>query len=215
MESPVKKLISSGAAVEVIKTDKKFSRIKTQEGMDGWIKTQFLTQDEPAVRKIERLEKALQEALTKNSLLSNTVPEASVTNKTSEQVLSDMLLSDKEREAYEETIDILQEELKAWEQLDFQDKQTQKKQAEKNNQQLKERLSMIASLAMGKEVTSSQFDVSTLVELPEIIDSSEYNILKLFKKNYLILAMVSGLSFLLGIFVMDVFNRRRHGGYRV
>lgn len=48
---------------------------------------------------------------------------------------------------------------------------------------------------MDEEVASNQFDVSTLIELPTIIDSSDTNIFKLFKKNYLIMAIVSVLSF--------------------
>lgn len=204
LKSPIKELLTIGTAVEVIKTDKEFSQIKTPEGTTGWVKAQFLTTDEPSELKVDKLEKALQEAL------SNNASQASITDATSDQ-----LFTYEQKQTYEETISTLQEELKAWEQLDSQDRQAQKIQAEKNNQQLKERLSMIASLAMGKEVSDSQFDVSTLIELPRIIDSSDHNILKLFKKNYLVLAMVSGLSFLLGIFVMDAINRRRHGGYRV
>ncbi|NOQ78623.1 MAG: TIGR04211 family SH3 domain-containing protein [Gammaproteobacteria bacterium] len=211
LESPIKKLIASGMAVEVIKTEKEFSLIKISDGTEGWIKARFLTQDEPSRLTVDKLEKALQDALNNNSISdSAAASQAPVTDTASEAQLSD-----EERAAYEETVSALQEELKAWEQLDAQDKQAQKIQAEKSNQQLQKRLSMIASLAMGEEVASNQFDVSTLIELPTIIDSSDTNIFKLFKKNYLILAMVSGLSFLFGIFVMDAFNRRRHGGYRV
>ena len=212
LESPIKKLIASGMAVEVIKTEKEFSLIKTSDGTEGWIKARFLTQDEPSSLTVDKLEKALQEALNNNNSLSDsaTASETPVTDTASEA-----LLSDEERAAYEENIATLQEELRAWEQLDSQDRHAQKIQAEKSIQLLQKRLSMIASLAMGEDVASNQFDVNTLIELPTIIDSTDTNIFKLFKKNYLILAMVSGLSFLLGIFVMDAINRRRHGGYRV
>ena len=213
LESPIKKLIASGSSVEVIKTKKKFSQIKMQDGTKGWIKSRFLTQNEPAIRKVEKLEKALQDALAKNKLLSASI--AATPGTDSETLSSEKSLSDKEIEAYKETIAALKEELEAWEQLDYQDKQAQKVQAEKVNQQLQQRLSMIASLATGEEVSSEQFDVSTVIKIPEIIDDSSHNILTLIKKNYLLLMMVSGISFILGILVMDVFNRRRHGGYRI
>lgn len=213
LESPIKKLIASGNSVEVIKAKEQFSQIKMQDGTKGWIKSRFLTQNEPAIRKVEKLEKALQDALTKNKFLSASIAETPGTD--SENLSSEKSLSDKEIEAYKETIAALKEELKAWEQLDYQDKQAQKVQAEKVNQQLRQRLSMIASLAMGEEVSSEQFDVSTVIKIPEIIDDSGHNILTLIKKNYLLLMMVAGVSFLLGILVMDIFNRRRHGGYRV
>ncbi|MCU7940567.1 MAG: TIGR04211 family SH3 domain-containing protein [gamma proteobacterium symbiont of Bathyaustriella thionipta] len=212
LESPITTLISSGMAVEVLKNKKEFSQIKLSDGTEGWIKTRFLTLEEPAIRKIEALEESLQNALEKNS---SPCDSALTTEEAITETLSSQLSFNEERESYEETIATLQEELKAWEQLDSQDKQAKQIQAEKNNQQLKQRLSMIASLAMGEEVSGKQFDISTLVEIPQITNDPEQNILKLFKKNYLILLMVSGLSFLSGIFVMDVFNRRRHGGYRV
>ncbi|MCU7799613.1 MAG: TIGR04211 family SH3 domain-containing protein [gamma proteobacterium symbiont of Lucinoma myriamae] len=122
LESPIKKLIASGMAVEVIKTEEEFSLIKTSDGTEGWIKVRFLTRDEPSRLTVDKLEKALQEALNNNASQS-----ASETSDTSYEAL----LSDEERAAYEENITTLQEELKAWEQLDSQDKHAQKIQAEK------------------------------------------------------------------------------------
>lgn len=205
LESPVKKLITSGMAVEVLTTKKEFSQIKTPDGTQGWVKTQFLTQDEPAAKKIALLEKDRQETITKYNALS----ESTAVDSASESLHS------AEKETYEDTIAALQEELKAWEQLDSQDRHAQKIQAEKNNQQLKERLAMIASLATGKKTADKQVDISTLGELTEVITPSDSTILKMLKKNYLILLMVAGVSFLFGLFIMDTINRRRHGGYRV
>ncbi len=216
LDSPIKVLISSGKAVEVIKTEEQFSLIKTTEGVEGWVKSKFLSTEEPAELKIEKMRSALQRA--QQSLKDRLQDEAA--GKTSEipsETDSGMntSLSDEEKAAYEGIIAGLKEELKAWEQLDRQDKQALQEQAEKKNQILKEKLAMIASVAIGQDVDTSQFNLTTQGELPEIVSKTKQTFLKIIKKNYLLLLMISGLSFFLGIFVMDVIIRKRHGGYRI
>ncbi len=108
---------------------------------------------------------------------------------------------------------MLKEELKAWEQLDVQDKEAQEIQMQKENQQLKERLSLIANLAIGND---SETSIRSIIsEDNSIVSATKLSLFSLMNKNYLLLVMVSGIGFLLGVFIMDVINRRRHGGYRV
>ncbi|MCK5647460.1 MAG: TIGR04211 family SH3 domain-containing protein [Gammaproteobacteria bacterium] len=210
LDSPIKELISSGTAVEVIKIDKDFSRIKTQKGIEGWVKSKFLTQEEPAVLKVEKMQDALQRAQQfMKERLQDEEAEKSIASPSESQLSID------EKAAYEDTISGLKEELKAWEQLDRQDKQAHKKQLEKNNQLLKEKLAMIASVATGEDVATSHFGLTTQGELPELEHKMQQTLIKIVKKNYILLLMVSGLSFFLGIFLMDLINRRRHGGYRI
>jgi len=207
LNSPIKTLLSSGTVVQIIKTNKDFSQIKTADNKVGWIKSQFISQQEPASVKVKKLQYALDQALKTSP---ETAPAVSSSLQKNNSNSSDATINN-----YKNTISALREELKAWEQLDFQDKQAQKIQAEKSNQQLKQRLSMIATLASGREVAKEQFDISSLIQAPATTDNKQYYFSSLLKKNYLLLMMVSGVSFLLGIFVMDLINRRRHGGYRV
>ncbi|WP_214660490.1 SH3 domain-containing protein [sulfur-oxidizing endosymbiont of Gigantopelta aegis] len=231
LESPIVDLISSGTAVEVLKVEGAFSKIKNLVGNEGWVKNKFLTQDEPAILQLNTMRAALQRAQGfMKERLADGCPETnaaetkgSETNLTDEPAACPEVaeipavenLSEAEKMGYLATIAELKEEIKAWEQLDRQDRQAQKRQAEKNNQLLKEKLAMIASVAIGQNVDASQFDLTTIGELPEIQREHGSSLMKGIKKNYLLLIVVSGLSFLLGIFVMDLFNRRRHGGYRI
>lgn len=210
LDSPIKELISSGTAVEVIKIDNEFSQIKTLEGTDGWVKSKFLTVEEPAILKVEKMQDALQRAqqFMKDRLQDEQAGKIAAST-------SENQLSADEKAVYEETISGLKEELKAWEQLDRQDKQAQEEQLEKNNQLLKEKLAMIASVAIGQDVDTSHFDLTTRGELPEIESKMKQTILKIVKKNYLLLLIVAGGGFILGLFLMDLINRRRHGGYRI
>jgi len=211
MESPVKLLISSGMAVKVIKVEKEFSLIKTETGSEGWVKNQFLTNETPAVLQVVEMKEALQRAQDlMKARLKNDTEKASV-----EDATQNSQLSNDEKAAYEETIAELKDEIKAWEQLDHQDKVAQQAQAEKANQILKEKLAMIASVAIGQDVDASQFDLATEGELPQLRTKPPETFLKIIKKNYILMLMIMGLSFLLGIFLMDLVNRRRHGGYRI
>lgn len=219
LDSPIKVLVSSGMVVEVLKTEKEFTRIKTEKGAEGWVKSKFITEEEPAMLKVEKMKLALQKAqqLLKERLKAEATDNTMTAevNETEEVAASSNPLSDEEKNQYEETITDLKEEIKAWEQLDRQDKQAQRELAEKNNRLLKEKLAMIASVAIGENVDASQFNLSVRGELPEIQSEPSQTFIKMIKKNYLLLIMVSGLSFLLGLFVMDAINRRRHGGYRI
>ncbi len=213
LDSPIKELLSSGTAVKVLKSDKDFTQIKAPSGTKGWIKSKFLTAEEPAALKVKQLELALQQAQQK---LLKQVAQIRQMNTEAE---SDP--QDTSQRANEETIAQLKAELQAWEQLDLQDKQLLKEQAGKINQQLKKRLAMIASLAIGNDTRAGLSDLATMNELPEVeIEvaggyGSVPNLLKKIKKEYLVSLMIAGLGFVLGIFVMDLYNRRRHGGYRV
>jgi len=212
MDSPVKELISSGSAVEVLNSEKDFSEIKTATGVQGWIKSKFLTREEPAAVKINQLEEALQATEEKLQLQ---LAEASQSDQ-SEPADSHSELSDSKERAYKETIASLEAELKAWEQLDSQDKRAQKEQAEKNNTELKKRLSMIAALAAGKDADSiGQLELSALSFVPESEGDLKESLLKKFRKNYMFPLMFAGLGFFLGLFMMDLHSRRRHGGLRV
>jgi SH3 domain protein len=218
LESPIKVLISSGTAVNLIKTEQEFSQIKTTEGAEGWVKSKFLTQEEPASAQLEKMKQAL---LRAQQLLKERLQEGDkkeITGSEAEEVeikTASSQLTDEAKAVYEETISGLKEELKAWEQLDRQDKLAQKEQAEKNNRILKEKLAMIASVAIGEDIDASQFNLSVRGELPELESRAKQTFLKTIKKNYFLLLMISGLSFFLGIFVMDIINRKRHGGYRI
>lgn len=226
LDSPIKILISSGMAVEVLKTDKEFSKIKTPKGAEGWVKSKFLTEEEPAELKVKKMQEALKRAQdslkqrleNKDEKLDCPAVETTVCPEvadTATDTSTDIQAFDKERAGYKETISNLKEELKAWEQLDRQDKLAQKEQAEKNNRVLKEKLAMIASVAIGEDVDASRFDLSVRGELPEIQSNPNQTLIMILKKNYLLVLMVAGLSFLLGIFIMDLVNRKRHGGYRI
>lgn len=212
MDSPIKALISSGTSVKVVKKEKEFSEIIAEDGAHGWIKSKFLTQTKPAELTVKELETALQS--TKQQLATSLADISALKENQGVPASSDDEVINNQFQAYEETIKELKAELKAWEELDSQDKKAQQAKAEQINQHLKERLAKIAVMAMGEDVDIERINAqafsASLVE-----HSDEHPFLKLFKKEYLFNVMIGGICFFLGIFLMDLINRRRHGGYRI
>ncbi len=201
MDSPVVKLVTGGEAIEVLQAGKEFSQVQLNDGTKGWLYSQFIIPEKPAEARVTELENQL--ADLQEQLEENRQPAANISNNDTE--LQSQL------EEYQATIARLKEELKAWEQLDFQDRQAQQEHALQINSQLKQRLSQIAALATGQDESSIkiQVDEEVLEEEPPLLSKSW------FKKEYLLIIVIGGAGFFLGILIMDIINRRRHGGYRI
>lgn len=190
LSSPIKTLVSSGMPVEILDTKGDFSQVKLQDGSTGWLKTQFVTDEQSAEIKLNRLQQSLSDSDTE-------------------------LSSDEDSSSCEAINETLREELEAWQQLDLQDRQSLHLMSAKQTQALKKRLTMIAALAAGEPLNMTQAEFNQLISESTLSEPGPYTLMGLFKKYYLVLLMVAGVSFLLGLFTMDSFNRRRHGGYRV
>lgn len=202
MDSPVVKLVTGGEAIEVLQAGKEFSQVQLKDGTKGWLYSQFIIPEKPAEARVTELENQLAD-LQEQLGEEHRQPVTNISNNETE--LQSQL------EEYQATIASLKEELKAWEQLDFQDRQAQQEHALQINSQLKQRLSQIAALATGQDESSIKIKVDdeVLEEEPPLLSKSW------FKKEYLLIIVIGGAGFFLGILVMDLINRRRHGGYRI
>ncbi len=207
MDSPVIKLVSGGEAISMLKAGKKFSQVQLKDGTKGWLYSQFIVQEQPAEARVEELEKQLQDL--QQQLHSAQQKKADIVVAPANS--SNNAELQKQLEEYQATISQLKEELKAWEQLDFQDRQAQKEHDREINYQLKQRLTQIAVLATGQKAST----VHIKVDDKKLEDGSSRLSKTLFKKEYLLIIVIGGVGFLLGILLMDMINRRRHGGYRI
>jgi len=54
--------LHSGAAVETLETSGEFTRVRLGEGTTGWVKSSYLTAQEPATARVKRLEEELDRA---------------------------------------------------------------------------------------------------------------------------------------------------------
>lgn len=60
------RIVRSGAALEVLERVGRYAKVRTEEGEEGWVKTQYLVTQPPAVLRIKELEDEL-EALRQTS----------------------------------------------------------------------------------------------------------------------------------------------------
>ena len=123
MDSPVIKQVRGGDTLVILKSGKEFSEVQLKDGTKGWLYSQFIVPEQPAEARIVELEKQLQELQEK--LQSQPVKQH-----------NSAVALQKQINDYQETIAQLKEELKAWEQLDFQDRQAQQKYANRLNREL-------------------------------------------------------------------------------
>ncbi len=200
MDSPVVKLVRGGDTISILKAEQEFSQVQLKDGSKGWLSNQFITIEQPAESRVAELEAQLQKL---QEQLQPGSPVAADKNSALEEKIT----------TYEDTIAGLKEELKAWEQLDFQDRQAQKENARKINQQLKQRLSKIAALATGQDTDNITIRVNDELQSGE--ETSSFFNRGWFKKDYLLVLVIGGAGFFVGLFIMDIINRRRHGGYRI
>ena len=212
MDSPIAALISSGTAVSVLQKKDEFTQIKTSDGNQGWIKSKFLTEDKPAALQVKELEQALKQSQEKLADLQAEKQQQEDSQPDDEQ--SDAGLSETEVANYEQQIRELQAEIRAWEQMENEDKQERKEQIQQINQQLQDRLSRIAVLSTGQESSADLLRTQLLEGLHQT-SVAEQGFIALIKKDYLVHLVIGGICFFLGIFIMDLINRRRHGGYRI
>ncbi len=68
--TPIIKTIKSGDRIDVLEeTDTGYARIKTSDGTEGWIRTQFLTDEPVAAQKLVKLQDKLSQLDTSNQSL--------------------------------------------------------------------------------------------------------------------------------------------------
>lgn len=75
IQNKIVRKIESGARVEVFDTadDGKYAQIRTQNGVEGWVLSQYLTEEPVAAQRLERAEKKLGQAQEKASQLGSKI----------------------------------------------------------------------------------------------------------------------------------------------
>lgn len=77
IQNKIVRKIESGARLEVFDTspDGKYSQIRTQKGVEGWVLSQYLVEEPVAAHRLKRVEKSLDAEIKKTSRLTEKVNE--------------------------------------------------------------------------------------------------------------------------------------------
>lgn len=204
VDAPIIKLLPGGTKLELIKRDDPFSQVRDNEGTYGWIDNNYLTDTEPGRAQ---LQKALDKISTLEAENENLKSSPAAGGKMEEkQQPSDMEKENKELKQLLKSERLRVGELQA-QTADLKNKlgnRPDNLKMEKQIKQLKREKNDLEN-----EVKSLRSEKNT--EPGIIIDIGEPD-----WKTMFIYACASLLiGFLLGLYILDLLNRRRHGGFRI
>ncbi len=207
LDSPVIKLLATGAELEVLGRNEPLSQIKDTDGVTGWIKNEYLQAEKPTRRLFE-------EVSSRNQQLKNEIAKlkTQLQQNGNDQQLKTLT---EENKALKQ--DLKSARLKAGE-LEAELSKLRKTAAAADNGDNRELYTRIATLE--QEKVRLEEELQGLQNPPE--DSSlSQDLISLKNRGgylkrhayYLLAALIAGL--VAGLLLYDVINRRRHSGFRV
>jgi len=198
IDSPIIKLVPSGTSLSVIERDNDLIHVQEAGGTKGWINSKYVVADKPGKSRITELEKnneALQQEIAQLKTNTTTAPaNASEAQKELEQQLNSERLKVGDLQAQLATLKTNV--------ADIDDSGKLLGDIEALKQENRKLISQLES--SGIEVAASPESFSE--------ESFSMNNLKQIIVTLLI-AFVIGVAG--GVFILDLYNRRRHGGFRV
>lgn len=216
LDSPIVKIVPTGTSLEIVKQEESVSFVKEPGGASGWIDNSYLVEAKPAGSmqagnpgKVQALETELEQAKQRiETLITQTGP--SQENETLSSLRKEK--EDAEQQYKSERIKVgeLQVQLAELRKRLGQDNDTDTLY-KKIDALTKENKQLEVQLARAEENISNSINEhqeSGSVSAGTSTSSYWRNIFIAF-----LVILVLGIG--LGIYIMDILNRRRHGGFRV
>ncbi len=189
LQSPIIKLIPSGSVLELVKQEAELSFVRDSTGTGGWVDTSYISEfssAEPRIQDAEARIRSLETSLNNARL-----------GQTSEEI--DNLMQQ------------IQDQSSVIEQLSTENQSLNQQLNVSNADSLYEKIELLSE--QNTQLESQLANILETASDPVDIESTES---LLTVKNILIF---SGIMLLigigLGIYLMDLVNRRRHGGFRI
>lgn len=198
IDSPIIKLVPSGTALSVIERDNDLVLVQETDGARGWINSKYVVLEKPGKSRITELEKnntALKQEIEQLKNKSTTTP---VNGSEAQKELEQQLNSERLK------VGDLQAQLAALKAnvADIDNSGKLLGDIEILKQENRQLISQLESSGIEVETNSEPMDD----------DSFSINNLKQMIV-ILLIAFVTGVGG--GVFILDFYNRRRHGGFRV
>ncbi len=191
LDSPILKVLPTGTELQVLKREGELAFVKEPEGVSGWVDAGYLMSEQPARALLEILDqqnKDLADELREAQAKIRSLPAGSI------EVSGDTADLRKRYDDLRQTL--ASEKLKVGE-----------LQAELAALQGKSRLTAGNDYNLGQTTAETPAPQSTVVNAEAAL---------LTDKNIMILALVTIIiGFAAGLYCMDIYSRRRHGGFRV
>ncbi len=189
INSPIIKLITSGTELSVVDRIDDLVQVEDPEGNQGWINEKYVLNNKPGKTRINELEKEIE--LLKSGTLMTENNDDSVEQKELIQQLNSERLKSGDLQAQLADLRAKIANVDSYDQF----------------------AGTISSLTKENEQLKAQLD-SSGIQVEAGSDSTVFYLQSW--KHYLIaILLVLSIGMVTGAFVLDYFNRRRHGGFRV
>jgi len=204
LDSPILKLLATGAELELLEKNDPMSQVKDETGDTGWIKNDFLHAEKPTRRLFEEVSNRNQQLKNEIGKLQGQIQQSNdnqqlktltaENNKLKQEIKSSRLKAGE-----------LQAELTKLHKITPTGNETSG-----DNQELYTR---IADLE--QEKIRLEGEIQQLLNPTNKAQFSLKSISAYFKRHiaYVLISLIAG--FLGGLFIYDLINRRRHSGFRV
>ena len=197
-DSPIMKLVPSGTALTVIERDNDLVHVQEPEGIRGWVNSKYVINTKPGKALTKELENKNKELQKEIALLKSKEPTISTTG--------DATAAQKDLEQQLKT-----ERLKVGE-LQAQIADLKARIPNINNSE--QFLADIEQLKQENKQLISQLE-SSGIKANTNSENGKLEYLSSWKNSVIILVIIFIIGLVVGAFILDYLNRRRHGGFRV
>ena len=206
VDSPIVKTIPTGSALDIIKREKNFTYVRDPQGVSGWIDNSYLVGEAPEKAEIDKLksekenfEKKLDAATKQITRLEKSLTDSGQDNQSD---LQQQLNS---------------ERLKTGE-LQIQLAELKKRLGANNDteslyQQIEDLKEKNKTLEI--QLTAARNQAGSGDSIGEAGQVSDGSVKQDWKRKLLYFLIYILIGMVIGIYAMDFYNRRRHGGLRV
>lgn len=190
LNSAIIKVLPSGTALEVVEREEEFVKVRTEEGLEGWVDKNYVMVDKPAVLALLELEAKHVDAVNALEVARAEIESLSLTVGALESA----------GERQETTEDATSDALREMQRL------------AEENQALKAELESAKAIAVTSET------IQEVVMTPAMVSGHGISIatpIGLTKWHWIMVLALMVLAFGFGGYMVDWGSRRRHGGFRV
>ena len=210
IDSVILAVIPSGTALDVVERQGDFVRVKTPDGITGWVDTRYVVAEKPSVALLEERDRKLAEAARS---LGDARAEVEVLRQRVNELQRDAAT------ATQRSTDIAKPMalVSSADSLKLKDAQQALEKLTGENQQLRARVTDLQaqqsasqkSLAVSAEKLR-EASAGSIVPAPASVEMRSWTLWQ-----WLLLGSILLLAFAAGGYVVDWESRRRHGGFRV
>jgi SH3 domain protein len=204
-DSPIQKIVPTGTALQVVKAEEKMSFVSEPGGVSGWVDNTYLITDEPGSNRLPEAEAKileLEETLAKAEMMLVGIDTGSM-------------------QAFETEIDALAQQLKSERirtgELQAELAELRKRLGQDNsNDSLYQKIDSLSTENRQLQIQLARILEDGAPDLPEL-HASYLDTRSFFTPTNMIIALVIVLigGVILGLYLMDIVIRRRHGGFRI